>query len=35
VDFSKIDIRVGNLVEVYAHPDSDKIYCEKIDIGEP
>jgi methionine--tRNA ligase beta chain len=33
--WSKIDIRVGRLAEVWKHPESTKLYCEKIDIGEP
>lgn len=28
-----MDIRVGKIVEVWKHPESDKLYCEKIDIG--
>jgi len=32
--WSKIDIRVGRLIEVWKHPDSAKLYCEKIDLGE-
>lgn len=32
-DFARLDIRVGNIVECWKHPDSDKLYCEKIDIG--
>jgi aminoacyl tRNA synthase complex-interacting multifunctional protein 1 len=28
-----MDIRVGKIVEVWKHPDSTKLYCEKIDIG--
>ena len=28
-----MDIRVGKIVEVWKHPDSVKLYCEKIDIG--
>ena len=26
--------RVGRIVEAWKHPDSDKLYCEKIDCGE-
>jgi len=33
-DFARLDIRVGNIVECWVHPDSDKLYCEKIDIGD-
>ena len=33
--FGKLDIRVGKIVEAWPHPDSDKLWCEKIDVGEP
>ena len=33
--FYNLDIRVGKFVEVWTHPNSDYLYCEKIDIGEP
>ena len=29
-----IDLRVGLIVNAYAHPDSEKLYVEEIDIGE-
>ncbi len=29
-----LDIRVGKLVKVWPHPESEKLYCEDIDIGE-
>lgn len=32
-DIAQMDIRVGKIVEVWKHPDSEKLYCEKIDIG--
>ena len=32
-DIAQMDIRVGKIVEVWKHPESDKLYCEKIDIG--
>jgi len=28
-----MDIRVGKLLEVWKHPESENLYCEKIDIG--
>ena len=28
-----LDVRVGRVVEVWKHPESCKLYCEKIDIG--
>jgi tRNA-binding EMAP/Myf-like protein len=31
---SECDLRVGKIVEVWKHPGSDKLYCEKIDMGE-
>ena len=34
VDFMKCDFRVGRITDCWAHPDSEKLYCEKIDIGE-
>ena len=33
--FTKLDIRVGLVEKVWAHPDSAKLYCEQIDVGEP
>lgn len=32
---SRLDIRVGKIVEVSKHPDADALYVEKIDLGEP
>jgi len=32
--FAKLDVRVGKIVEAWFHPDSDKLWCEKIDVGE-
>lgn len=33
-DISKLDIRVGKIVDVDAHPDADTLYVEQIDVGE-
>ena len=33
-DFTKIDIRVGQINKVWLHPEADKLYCEEIDVGE-
>jgi len=33
-DFTKIDIRVGQITKVWLHPEADKLYCEEIDVGE-
>lgn len=32
--WTKTDIRVGQIVKAWPHPDSDKLWCEEIDIGE-
>lgn len=32
--FTKLDLRVGKIVKVWEHPDSDKLWCEQIDVGE-
>lgn len=34
IDVSRLDIRVGKIVEVDRHPDADSLYVEKIDVGE-
>lgn len=31
---SALNIRVGRITKVWAHPDADKLYCEEIDVGE-
>jgi len=31
---TKLDIRVGNIVKCWNHEDSDKLFCEEIDVGE-
>merc|ERR1719266_232992 len=32
---ARLDIRIGKIVEVSRHPDAEKLYVEKIDLGEP
>jgi len=32
--YSKCDVRVGKIIECEPHPESDKLYIEKIDLGE-
>jgi len=32
--FELLDVRVGKIVEAWPHPDSDKLWCEKVDVGE-
>lgn len=34
MDVSWLDLRVGHILEAEKHPDSDKLYVEKIDVGE-
>lgn len=33
-DFSKLELRVGKITEVEVHPNADKLYLLKVDIGE-
>lgn len=33
-DFSRLDVRVGKILEVALHPEADKLYVERIDLGE-
>ncbi|WP_223209025.1 methionine--tRNA ligase [Pyrococcus furiosus] len=32
-EFSKIDLRIGKIVEVQDHPNADKLYVVKVDLG--
>ncbi|UCC94691.1 MAG: hypothetical protein JSW40_07730 [Candidatus Omnitrophota bacterium] len=32
-DFSKLDLKIGKIVEVEPHPQADKLYLLKVDIG--
>ncbi|KAG5321859.1 SYYC protein, partial [Acromyrmex heyeri] len=32
---TRLDIRVGKIIEVKRHPNADSLYVEKIDLGEP
>jgi aminoacyl tRNA synthase complex-interacting multifunctional protein 1 len=31
---TQLDIRVGRITKVWKHPESEKLYCEEVDIGE-
>jgi len=33
-DVCLLDIRVGKIVKAWEHPESDKLWCESIDVGE-
>lgn len=35
IDVSRLDLRIGKIVEVDRHPDADALYVEKIDCGDP
>ena len=32
-DFAQLDLRVGKILEVDTHPDANKLYILKVDIG--
>jgi methionine--tRNA ligase beta chain len=34
IDFTKMDIRVGEIVKVWNHETADRLYCELIDVGD-
>jgi len=34
VDISRLDLRVGKIINVKKHPDADSLYVEDIDVGE-
>lgn len=33
-DFSKLDLRVGKILEADSHPDAEKLYVLKVEVGE-
>jgi len=33
-DFTKLDIRVGQITKAWYHEEADKLFCEEIDVGE-
>lgn len=33
-DICKLEFKVGKIVNVWVHPEADKLYCEEIDVGE-
>lgn len=35
IDVSRLDLRIGKMLEVSRHPDADALYVEKIDCGDP
>lgn len=34
IDISRLDLRVGKIVDVKKHPDADSLYVEDVDLGE-
>lgn len=34
VDVSRLNMKIGKIVEVEKHPDADALYVEKVDVGE-
>ncbi|XP_075227268.1 aminoacyl tRNA synthase complex-interacting multifunctional protein 1-like isoform X2 [Lycorma delicatula] len=34
IDFGRLDLRVGRILEINDHPDGENLYIEKIDLGE-
>lgn len=34
MDVSRLDMRVGEIVDVKKHPDADTLYVEQVDVGE-
>ncbi|CAG11482.1 unnamed protein product, partial [Tetraodon nigroviridis] len=35
VDVSRLDLRVGRIIQAEKHPDADTLYVEQVDVGEP
>ena len=33
-DWQKLDLRIGEILEVHDHPNADKLFVIKVDIGE-
>lgn len=34
VDVSRLNMRIGCIVDVQKHPDADSLYIEQVDVGE-
>jgi methionyl-tRNA synthetase len=34
-EFARMDLRVGKVIEIAPHPNADKLYVLKVDLGEP
>ena len=33
-DFSKLNLKIGKILEVSLHPDAEKLYLLKVDVGD-
>ena len=33
-DFSKLDLKIGKILEVSLHPEAEKLYLLKVDVGD-
>lgn len=33
-EFTKLDIRVGQILKAWEHRDADRLFCEEVDVGE-
>ena len=33
-DFAKVELKIGKILEANDHPDADKLYVLKVDLGE-
>jgi len=34
VDVSRLNMRIGRIIDVKKHPDADSLYVEQVDVGE-
>lgn len=34
IDITALDIRIGKILKAWHHPESDKLFCEEVDVGE-
>lgn len=34
-ELSRLEIRVGRILDIAQHPDADSLYVEQVDVGEP
>ena len=34
IDVSRLNMRIGRIIDVQKHPDADSLYVEQVDVGE-